>query len=223
MEMQSKSLSIVLVGSFNPPIFHPLWLETKGLISSKDRENSNVNIGKLNNEFVGIVKLDWAHIQVQHGQFVITGTDERRYEAIRDLVVGIFEILGETPLFKLGINLESDYLTNSEKQWDELGYALVPPKFWGQYLNKPGMAQVQVREKERQDGFPGYFNVMVAPTIYNQEEKKYGLKIATNDHYEVKDEGQIDNAEPVIIILKKQWESSIKRSEAVTKEILKLV
>lgn len=220
MKLESQTPTIVLIGSFNPPIFHPLWLESKELISSADQKNSVV---KFINFDIAEFHLDWAHVQVTAGRFYIKGIDPRRAEAIRDLTLGIFKILRETPLQKLGINLESRYMADSEDERNRLGYGLVPPDFWRKYLNDPGMRKLEVRERKRGDDFLGYFGAVVEPAPNLSEDRKYEVIVSTNDHYEIEDTEGIVNAEPIIAIIEQQWEASIKRSEQLSNDIVSMV
>lgn len=220
MKLLSQTSTIVLIGSFNPPIFQPLWLKEKELISPTDYENAALKIASIE---ISDFSLDWAHAQVTADRFFIQCTDMRRSEAMRDLAVGIFEILAETPLLKLGINLESKYQAQSEEQWNALGYKIVPPNFWNNHMNEPGMIKAEVREKKRQDEYLGFFGVTVRPAPNSNEKENFGVIISTNDHYAIEDKEGIVNSEPILNILKHQWEPSMRRSEKISAEVVGLV
>ena len=41
---QSDTTSIVLVGSFTPKIFHPLWFEARGLIGAQEAAGAQIGL-----------------------------------------------------------------------------------------------------------------------------------------------------------------------------------
>ena len=96
-----QGMSIVLVGSFNPKIFHPAWFAAQKLIREKEAEEANIEVVT---PAVAKFSLDWMRLQVIQEQFVVETTQEPYYEILRDLVVGAFSFLNHTPVTMLGIN-----------------------------------------------------------------------------------------------------------------------
>ena len=162
-------------------------------------------------------------MQVFENRCTIVCEDERRWEGARDLLVSLFELLAETPLVQLGINMEAILAAESEDQWDKLGWTLVPKSFWQDKLNNPGMARLQVREKKRDDKFHGYFDIQVMPHNYIPEAKQFGVHLLVNDHYQIEDARTVIRADDIINILKAQWETSTKRSLEMIKSISEIV
>src|SRR5437762_1918306 len=88
--LEIAGVSIVLVGDFNPAIFQPLWFSSQGLIPAGEaREVKELLV----NSELTMFKLRWVELQVTHKQFIASTTQESHFEAVRDLVVGIFTLL----------------------------------------------------------------------------------------------------------------------------------
>src|SRR5436190_5727882 len=94
--------SIVLVGSFNPAIFHPVWFAQQGLMPEAE------TVGPANER--GGPKIEIIHSQIaafQTESFVVNVTTDRFSVttkptkpgiALRDLVTGTFSVLEHTPV-----------------------------------------------------------------------------------------------------------------------------
>jgi hypothetical protein len=78
-------------------------------------------------------------VQVLRDRLIVTTEDSRRYEVLRDLVVGTLSILRHTPTDRLGINLDAHIPTGSEKAWHAIGDRLAPKGPWKGVLESPGM------------------------------------------------------------------------------------
>ncbi len=104
-----ENLNILVLGSFNPTIFHPLWFKQHNLISNSDliftEEKSSV---KLLHPQITQFTLSWCEIEIQTNRFLIQTTQEAYFEQLFDLAIGVFTLLQHTPITAVGIN----YLTN---------------------------------------------------------------------------------------------------------------
>ena len=49
IEPESELLSIVVLGDFNPAIFHPLWFSVNGLVA--DAEAKDADVGFIHKQF----------------------------------------------------------------------------------------------------------------------------------------------------------------------------
>lgn len=205
-----QGMSIVIVGSFNPKIFHPAWFALQKLIREKEADEANI---ELITPSISRFSLDWMQLQVIQDQFVIETTQEPYYEILRDLVVGTFGFLSHTPIKMLGINTQQHFKMHSEEEWHILGHELAPKeKYWTPVLEKPGMRSLIIHGL-RPDGYKGYIEVRVEPTSKSSKVQP-GIYISINDHYEInKDLSCID-------ILKINWVDSKKRAEKIIKHIV---
>jgi hypothetical protein len=93
--LQIKTMSIVLIGDFNPVIIQPFWLASRKLIREQEAQNAHVEI--IHNELVKF-ELDWVSIEITKNRFEAKSSQEPYFDPMRDLCVGIFEFLRETPI-----------------------------------------------------------------------------------------------------------------------------
>ncbi len=205
-----QGISIVLVGSFNPKIFHPAWFAAQKLIREKEAEEANI---ELITPAVAKFSLDWMRLQVIQEQFVIETIQEPYYEILRDLIVGTFSLLNHTPVTMLGINTQQHFRMHFEDEWNKLGHELAPKeKYWIPVLEKPGMRSLVV-QGQRPDKYKGYIQVKVEPSSKIQ----LGVYISINDHYEVKEES---NCKAIVDILNIDWVDSRQRAEKLIKHFV---
>lgn len=197
--------AIVLVGAFNPAIFHPAWLAHHGLIPEHEAEAASVQI--ISNE-VAVIVLKWARIEVTRDRFSLRSNDETHFEPLRDLAVAIFQLLEHTPIKQIGLNRDIQFELPTEDEWHKIGHKLAPKDIWAKHLKEPGMARLSI-QSVRPDDFKGTVIVSVYPS---------GLKlvtIAVNDHYDL---GDVNGRKASEIIAEK-WNSSIERAIELAKLI----
>ncbi len=205
-----QGMSIVLVGSFNPKIFHPAWFAAQKLIREKEAEEANIEVIT---PLVAKFNLGWMQLQVIQEQFVVETAQEPYYEILRDLIIGTFSFLSHTPITMLGINTQQHYKMHSEEEWHALGDDLAPKeKYWLPVLIKPGMRSLII-EGQRPDQYKGHVQIKIEPSSKIQS----GIYISINDHYTVK-EGL--NCKTVINILNNDWVDSRQRAEKLIKHFV---
>jgi len=115
--LQSEAASIVLVGSFNPAIFHPEWLLRHSLISEDDNKGAKVEI--VHNQ-LSKFSLEWLFIDVMHEKLIARTNDSSYFSPMRDLMSSALKILEHTPIGKMGINLDLSYKIDEEETGTEL-------------------------------------------------------------------------------------------------------
>lgn len=197
--------SIVLVGTFNPAIFHPAWLARHGLIQDPEAEAADVQL--IGGE-VAVIALKWARIEVTRDRFIVRSNDETHFEPLRDLVVAIFQLLEHTPVTQIGINRDIQFELPTLDEWHKIGHKLAPKDIWLRHLKEPGMARLSI-QSVRPDDFKGTINVSVYPSGQKM------VTIAVNDHYDL---GDVNGRKASEIIADK-WISSIDRAIALAKSI----
>src|SRR5450432_3637 len=77
-----------------------------------------------------VFQADWLTVQVVPTQAMWTTVDLARSLDLRDVVLGIFELLPETPVDALGINFDVHFRTDSEKAWHAFGDMMLLKDFW---------------------------------------------------------------------------------------------
>lgn len=212
LRAEIQGLSFVLVGDFNPKIFHPLWFSHHGLIGEHESEEAKIEVVHSD---VSVFSLEWMRLQVTRDRFDLSTSQEPFFEVIRDLVIGSFQLLEHTPVKALGINYQAHFKMESEEKWHALGHRLAPKESWNKILKNPGMQRVAIKG-ERPDGFKGNILVNVEPS----SKIKHGVYFAVNDHYEV-DTGEGETGlKSLIEIIKQNWADSIERSTSIPMVVL---
>lgn len=210
MKYKIVELSIVLVGDFNPSIFHPSWLAQKELIKETEAENAEVDIISKNASVFGV---DSASFEITPSRFQIKSSQEPYFEALRDLAFSIFKILNETPIRSMGINHIYHYQLN-EKTYINVGKNLCPFDRWKGVLEVPRVLKLDMYQHDRNDEFQGSLRVILSPS---EKLDKFGFKINVNDHYE--NTSTSPNGEDLIKILSNRWNKSYKQSQEMTENL----
>ncbi len=139
-----EGASIVLVGATNPAIFNPDWFLRHNLISEPDFKSAAT---ELITPQLTILKIAGMKIVVQPERFQIETQSEDMLAPSRDLVLGAFGILNETPIASMGLNRHENYRMDSEDEWHKVGHVLAPKDKWKGLLDDPGTLSVQIQGK----------------------------------------------------------------------------
>ncbi len=205
-------LSFVIVGDFNPKIFHPLWFSKHGLIGEHESEEAKIQV--IHSD-VAVFNLEWLRLQVTRDRFDISTTQEAYFEVLRDLVISIFGILEHTPVKMLGINYQLHFKMKSEDEWNSLGHRLAPKETWNKVLKNPGMQKVSIKS-ERTDDYKGNIIASAEPS----SKIKHGVFFSINDHYESNLPDENNWTGSMVSIIKDNWDESIQRSKLIPQAIL---
>jgi hypothetical protein len=213
--------SIVLVGSFNPAIFHPSWFARYDLL----REGEAKADIKIVHPHVSQFKLDWLELQVTTEQFATTALDSGHALPLRDLVVGTFALLEHTPIRAVGLNRGMHFPLQSEDRWHAIGDALVPKKIWSALLaGRPGLLALNV-EGQRPEAPSKYVRIQVQPSPIVE----YGILISSNEHFDIAEVLPADEganfaagrgASAAVKVIRENWEASQAFALKVAHELI---
>jgi hypothetical protein len=117
---------------------------------------------------------------------------------LRDIVVGVLALLGETPVAQVGLNRHMHMRMASEEQWHQVGHRLAPKAPYEGLIDEPGMRAVVVWGK-RPDSDAEHFEVRVEPS----NQVRPGVSISTNCHYDL---GEIDGAGAAAALIAREWD-----------------
>jgi len=211
--LQIESLSIVFLGDFNPVILQPFWLSSKGLIREDEAITAEVKI--IHNEIVKF-ELDWVSVEISKQRCEFKTNKSPYFEILKDLSLGVFKILRETPIKSLGINHIFDLALRSQESYYQFGDKLAPLQNWTDILNDPRLLILEILEENRKDGYKGRYRVRVTPSDHN---KPFGISVNINDHFKLEDHEKGTDME-MVKVLETNWENSLKRSKSVTQSLL---
>jgi hypothetical protein len=211
---QVYTLSIVIIGNFNPSIVQPFWFSSKGLIREQEAQDAKVEV--IHPELVKW-SLSWMTIEVSRSRFEIRSTQEPYFEPIRDLLLSLVTALKETPISAFGLNHLIYFAIPDEDRYTELGNKLVPLNNWNKIFENPKVFNVDIGE-ERKDGLKGSFRVRVQPSDIKLSSP-YGILINSNDHYDISSQVSTESTSRFKSILNQNWTVSLERAKNACIEI----
>jgi hypothetical protein len=202
--------SIVLVGTFNPGIFHPEWFAARNLIRPAESETASVQVV---HPRVASCSFGLAEVAVTLDRFQVVATDGTSLEPLKDLVTGVFSFLNETPVIAMGLNRYMHFQMQDHDAWNSVGHALAPKEHWNKLMQNPGMEALTMLGHRGQDDGPE-FRVTVQPSRQIQP----GVYVSTNEHYNAtKNIGAI---EELVDILKNTWSESMAAAKKTAEALL---
>ncbi|SPD76315.1 conserved hypothetical protein [uncultured Desulfobacterium sp.] len=221
-----SGVSIVLVGSFNPPIFHPEWFERHGLINDKEKEAAEIAII---HRQIAAFRMEWLAINIEPVRFVAE-TQEGPFIRLADFVVKTFkDYLYHTPIGMMGINRQVHFSVGSEEERNRIGKMLAPHEGWGEWgkdlegkspKKRGGMISLTMLQQDLDDRKKGYIKAKIEPS--NKIKDNAGIDMEVNDHYEVENPAQNQDCKELMDILESKFDNSIKHSEWIIDQIMKL-
>ena len=203
--LESKSLAVILLGNFNPSIFQPFWLAKKELITEQEALDAKIDV--IHNELV-VYDLGWAKIDVRVDRFEISTHSEPYFAIVKDLIVGIFVYLRETPIRALGINNVFSLNLQDEVRYYDFGNKLAPLSNWD-FVKAPRLASLEILERERPDDHRGHYRIRIEA----DKAVKFGVSVLMNNHFDL-DEQKKSNTIEVVSIIEKEWNNSITLAES---------
>jgi hypothetical protein len=197
--LEFDEAAIVILGSFNPAIFHPFWFNAKGLIKSEEAETSKIEV---THPTITIFSMEWCKVQVELNRFVIQATSPLHFDQIQDLMLGTFSLLESTPVNALGINRMMHFKLESRETMDAFGDMIAPKQLWKDFMHDPGLSSlVMVDPKENT-------KKRTQITIQRSGRFEFGLFIAINNHFDIED----NTVKNLLNILKESWQDNITKS-----------
>jgi hypothetical protein len=160
LKIREELASVVLLGNFNPAIFQPAWLAAKGLIRESEATGASVEV--IHPE-LSQFRAAWLHLQVTRDRFVASTSDPAHWAPLRDLCVGTFELLEQTPTSLLGLNRVIQVELSTVAELNTLGHLLAPSGPWSGVIDKPGMLSLMM-STEQPDRAKGRLIVRVEPS-----------------------------------------------------------
>lgn len=216
-----ENCNIVLIGSFNPAIFHPEWFVRQGLagIEAVDPEKIKVVSRDVTECHVGPVKIicDDSRLALSVGNMVEAGK-------LQDLALGCLHVLAHVPISALGINHEALFKVDSEDHWHKIGHTLAPKEpVWNNLGKEPGMHQLVIQyvlqESPRLE-----MKVIVEPYPRNGP-KHPAILLRTNLHYQMSPPSDVptngESALSAIEFIHSRWKEATSHARKVANAIFK--
>lgn len=183
--------SVVMLGAFNPRIFHPSWFAHNEIVPPEESREAKINFMS---EEVSSFSFSGLSFQIESNRFGVTTKDESQAPFLRDICIAIFTLLEHTPIRALGLNCDLEFSLPNKESWDEVGHKLAPKECWQSILSDPGMKSISI-QGGRDGTKADRVTFQVHPTT---SEDGYGVFVKVNQHYDL----DIDQSEPTTEQLK---------------------
>jgi len=200
-QLEERGTTIVLLGSFNPAILQPAWFAARDLLAAADVDAKSL---VLTDNFAAfstdVVSVFCAQDRCQFAEVGATPTPD----VIRDLMLGTFTILKETPVWECGIN-HAAHISPRVRRWDDVVAQLGDPQKSLILLDEQELRTIELRSP-RTDGREGDRTVHLQPS----GRLEGGAWFSLNDHivvYPPDDRASIGAAE-AMLALDETWDES---------------
>jgi hypothetical protein len=214
-----EDASIVIVGNFNPKIFHPEWFIRKELMQEWDYSGDKglVSLPEITKfSLPGEILL-----QVTLDQFVLKTTRASSYATLKDLAVSIFSLLRETPVKQFGMNINRLAQLKDKKEWVSFGELLAPKGIWqtaaGDFdtedaskLEALGLMDLTY-QLPRRDAHKGW----IRARVYALRASDYTIGFQVNSHVELESFG----AELLVRVINEAWEDTLNEGDTIYKHL----
>lgn len=212
--IEQQAHSIVVVGNMNPRIFHPIWFAKEELLPASEAENARIEVIHPD---VAVFSTPWLNIQVTRQQFIANTSMQAYFEPLRDLVIGVFELLGHTPAVALGVNFEM-HMPLREEKLAQLSNQMAPDTFWKERNIEPNIEELKIRiDKPKGHISERYISL----TIQASKLLDTGLFLSFNNHFQLASgASDFHSARETADILKKEWDAVQKEVIEITQKIV---
>jgi hypothetical protein len=211
---ETENASIVMVGSFNPAIFQPLWMGAQNLIRREEAETADIRV--ISTEVTDF-STEWFQLQVLKNRFMILSTDPMHYAPLRDLAAELFLLLPYTPVQLLGLNKTLHFKVPSNEAWHRIGHLLAPKEPWNAIMETPGLRSMLIQGRHKQPG-GGVLQIKVEPSVPVQQ----GLRVDVNEEFKAPEDAQSDGARWIRNPLAERWDEILKFADQAAEHLLDL-
>lgn len=221
-EKKDFMVSVVLIGKFQPGMFHPFWFWKNDVITEEECKKIT---GDPKNQF--IISNNLSAFQTEKYNFRITQDrfemilNSHPYELIVDAFKKIFDSLSTIPVKAYGLNF-SFRIEYDGKMMQEIGKKLAPRKYWGSFFEnekepmQDGLTHISMK---RVEDF-GAINISLQPS---RNINAPGIIFDFNFHHENdKDKDSFDIAY-IESMLDMQYEKYLPIANRLTDEIVERV
>ncbi len=229
---EREGASIVVIGNFNPAIFHPLWFDNCQLIAAEEAEVAKEVI--VTDDFTSFT-LPWCRVQVFADRFCVETTDSAKIIPLQDLVAGTFAMLEHCPIKAFGLNRHFHVQLDSNEKWHALGHLLAPKTVWEEVIDSPGTRSVSIWGER---SVVGSTQTRLQARFEPSTKLKDGVFFELNRHYNIEakpteslatenlsenppQSAATDGTSVLLETLADSWKEFLKESESVVSHVLK--
>lgn len=224
VEIERSHWSIVLLGSFNPSIFHPAWFAKNEVISQEHAESSDVSV--IHNEVASMTLGNQIRVTCEANRFQVEVSKAPEI-ILLDLVSKVFgDLLPHSRVPSFGINKSVHFRASSSEKRTEIGRMFAPTEPWGDFGARiqssegeqvGGLMSLRMREIKNDDETTGSLEARIEPSP--ALDKKSGIFVAVNRHFDLRDYKEGSGAIQAIRKLDQEFAQSLKDSDEIIDHI----
>mgnify|MGYP004485983465 FL=1 len=189
---ERKQYSIVLIGDFNPAMFHPEWFTKNDIISQEEcdfAKSQTQSVPLIVTSQLTMFKTSQLNVKIETKRFQVV-CEKEPFVTLKDFITKTFENLGGYIITAYGINYSAHYNVNSLDLYQTIGDNLAPKKYWEYLLEdeisgserKSGLTSIQMQKMKADNS--GFLSIVLQPSVCI----KPGVFIGCNNHTNVSDE-----------------------------------
>ena len=214
----AEGLEVVVLGSFNPAIFHPEWFLHQKIISDEEANSPETNVTVVGRDVTDI-QLYGMKLLCLSDRLSLSTFNISKAPRMQDLLLQVFTTLSHTPVTACGINPHAHYRVGDINYWHKIGHTLAPKELiWNELVEQPGMQSLLIKAP-RKGEFPGEIYLGVEPSL----DKRYhpAIFVRSNYHYAMPT-GLLHSGATELLLkfLKAEWEPACGMARRVAEKIL---
>lgn len=216
--------SVVLLGQFNPAIFHPAWLYGKGIEEETSEDNGEV----LTHRQIAQFSIDTRSYIIRPERFQLE-TVTAPWVKILDITTKIFgEFLYHTPISAVGINRIAHFKLPSLSSRTKLGRLLAPIEPWGDFGQRMepsndssvgGLKSLTMRQMSTLGGHAWETSVTIEPSV--RIAANTGVYMQINAHHLLSDATQAHGSEEAMALLGSRFDGAVNDADKIIDTIMR--
>ena len=196
--------AIVLVGSFNPSIFQPLWMAKEGLVADDEAKDAKISV--IIPDAAAFELGGWLKVDVARERFEAIATSARA-PALLDFVSGLFRVLEHSRISLVAITRAMHFKMESMEIRNALGTRLAPPTVWPEVMERPRMGSIRM-QYNRAGG--GLVHASVEPSAQIVD---VGVFVSVVEQFPI--EGDAGGADKGVELVQKHFDDSFRHGRLV--------
>ena len=217
-----EALTIVVIGKFNPAIFHPSWFSEIKIFSETEINQALKEFKGVTHRDISEFQFEWCNFVVEPNRLIASTKMDAYFERLRDVVLATFRELHHTPIHAVGINPEGDFKAPSLERGNEFGHRLAPKEDWKRIMDNPLLRQLIIEDSPRTDGYKGLTAIRIQPS--EKKEIENGIFIHMNDHHSFQEDFKVgDGAKYLLQVLEEGFPNTMKKWKNIHQYLTSLI
>lgn len=220
---------IVALGQFNPRGYTPDWMEAHNLIGKDDAQLIREGGGGTDliiSSKASKIETTWFSLEVAEDRMNILSKDVLS-PTMKDLAVGIFQLLPESPVTGLGMNFYGHYKISTSDERHKIGDTFAPKELWNEIFPDIDVGltdlSIQIQPGVRGEEVPKSRDA-IRVSIQPSAKIKQGIYLSYNDHHELIDEREeiYGTGQIIAKMIDEQWQIQWDTARTAFEKILTL-